>query len=454
MKVERTRQLTLNVLNRLEPGSGLSSDQLDNLFKENPSLDARDRAFINQLIQGVLRWRLRLDWIISRFSSLSTNKMDLPVLNILRLAVFQIMFLDRVPESAAVNEAVNQVKQEKKIQHTSSFVNGVLRNLCRHKDSITFPKRKKNIEQFLSVYYSYPRWLVEKWLRELGSEHTEELLDSQNLISGLNIRTNTLKITRSELIDDLNRKGIKTEPAAYSPDGIILPEYKGKVDKLPLFRKGYYQIQDQAAQITSHLLNPMPGDSVLDVCAGQGGKSTHLAELMEGKGTVIALDSDKRRLSNLIASSKRLNIRNIKTRIADASKSMVSLSPKKFDKILVDAPCSGFGVLSRHPDGKWNKNETDIKRLARLQKKILAESSSLLEKKGGMLYVTCTITREENEGVVNYFLRKNPEFHLVDLRDNIQEWGRELINDQGFFRSFPHIHHMDGFFAALFQRVD
>lgn len=453
MKAEKTRKLALNVLNRLAPGTGLSNELLDNLFKENSSLDARDRAFINHLIQGVLRWRLRLDWVISRFSTLSTNKMDLPVLNILRLAVFQILFLDRVPESAAVNEAVNQVKEDKRIGHTSSFVNGVLRNLCRQKDNITFPKRKKNIEQFLSVYHSCPLWLVEKWLRELGPELTEGILEAQNLISDLNIRANTLKVSRNELIDYFSGQDIKAEPAAYSPDGILLPEYKGRVDKLPLFGEGNYQIQDQAAQITSHMLAPMPGDKVLDVCAGQGGKSTHLAELMKGKGSVMALDNDKKRLSNLSASAKRLNIHNIKVRVADAAKSMASLFPNKFNRILVDAPCSGFGVLSRHPDGKWNKGETDIKRLARLQKKILTESSSLLDKNGRMLYVTCTITREENQSVVEHFLRKNSDFRLVDLREDIPEWGRELIDDQGLFRSYPHIHKMDGFFAALFTRV-
>lgn len=451
MKKENPRNLALKTIKSLTGESRHGGGYLDDLFESRPYLDHRDRAFISQLIQGVVRWRLRLDWIIGRFSDLPVSKIDPFVLNILRLALFQILFLDRVPESAAVNEAVNQARTNKKTAHTTSFVNAILRNICRGKEDIPFPDRDKDRIGFLSAHYSYPEWMVKKWIRELGPEPAEALLASQNRFPGLNLRANTLMITRDSLLENLRKEGIEGEPLPYAPEGILLKDFRGRVGALSAFRNGLFQVQDQAAQITSYLLGPRPGDRVLDMCAGLGGKTTAMAGLMQGKGRVFALDINRRRLVSLDHNARRLGIRILSPLAADAAKDLTSLFRRPFDRIMVDAPCSGLGVISRHPDGKWNREEKDIKRLAGLQKRLLDRAADLLRPGGRMLYVTCTISREENEEVVTAFLEGRKDISLEDLKEHVPAWGRDLINDRGFFRTFPHVHRMDGFFAALFH---
>ena len=425
---------------------------MEGLFETHPDLDERDRAFINNLVQGVLRWRLRLDWIIGQFIDIPLRKLNNRILDILRLAVYQVFFLDRVPDSAAVNEAVTQAKADPRTRHFVSFVNGVLRNLCRNKDSVSLPERGGGISRYLSVHHSYPEWLVEKWVAELGVDSAERLLEAQNRISDLNIRTNTLKTDRDGLLTLLSDLGVNALPAAYAPDGVVLKGFSGRIDRLRPFRDGLFQVQDQAAQIVSCLLAPKPGDEVLDMCAGLGGKSTHLAELMKGKGRVIALDSDPRRLSGLGENSRRLGISCINPLLADASNSLSSLLKRRFRHILIDAPCSGLGVLSRHPDGKWRHTGADIARISALQKTILREAASVLESGGRMLYVTCSISREENEGVVDDLLQGHADISLIDLKKDAPDWCLDLIDHRGLLKTLPHVHQMDGFFAALLTR--
>ena len=445
------RSLALTVLNRISPQSPLSYDLLDEVFRRNPHLDARDRAFIGNLIRGVLRWRLRLDWIIEQYATLPLKKFKPPVLNILRLALYQIYFLDRVPDSAAVNEAVEQAKPDNP-RRVVSFVNGILRNISRQKDSVDFPDRERNLLEYLTVFYSFPEWLVEMWIRDWGVEFTESLLSAGNRFPTLNIRANLLKVQRTELIGRLSQEGVSGRPAPYSPQGVLLDPFRGTIDGLSGFKEGLFQVQDQGAQIPSLLLGPQPGEAILDICAGFGGKTTHLAELMGDRGEVIALDISRRRLLSLGENARRLGIQSITPVAADALKSLSSLFRKKFDKILIDAPCSGLGVISRHPDGKWNRNEADIRRLARVQEKMLHQAAPLLLRGGKLLYVTCTVSSVENEGVVESFLKKNRSMALENIEDHIPGWGLDLIDEFGFFRTFPHLHDMDGFFGALFTR--
>ncbi|MBW1914433.1 MAG: 16S rRNA (cytosine(967)-C(5))-methyltransferase RsmB [Deltaproteobacteria bacterium] len=453
MKKSTPRDLALKILDRQLKDFDFSSNLLDNHFRQNTHFDERDKAFTSHLVQGVMRWRLRLDWTVEQFSDFPVKRIDSQVLNIIRLALYQIFFLDRVPESAAVNEAVRQVRRLRYGRHIASFVNGILRSICRGKDKITFPDNSADTAHYLSVYYSYPEWLVQKWIAEFGQDLAECLLDSQNRVPDLNIRVNILKITRDKLIQLLARDGLSAESASYSPEGIILKGIRGRVDRLDTFRQGFFQVQDQAAQIISHLVAPPPGGAVLDICAGQGGKSTHLAELMGDQGHVLALDISHRRLVNLVQNASRLGVKSIFPVVGDGSEELSSIFQNRFDRILVDAPCSGLGVLSRHPDGKWNRDEKSIRRLCRLQKKILNQAVSALKKGGRMLYVTCTISRAENEANVEEFLKGNSIVRLENLKDHVPGWAVGLINDQGFFRTYPHIHNMDGFFAALFIKI-
>jgi len=453
MKEKTPRDLALAALVRLAREQGFSSTTLDRLFRTDRSLDNRDRAFVSQLVQGVVRWRLRLDWIIGGASHVPLNKIDPRVLDILRVALYQILFLDRVPESAAVNEAVNQAKSGHP-RHVVSFVNGLLRSICRHKDRIFFPDRRKDPVRYLSVYHSYPSWLVEKWVRELGEEETEELLHAGNRTPPLTVRVNEPRITRSGLMRRLEEEGLTAKPTRFSPLGVVIEGLRGRVDQLPPFREGLFQVQDEAAQVTSFLLSPSPGSTVLDICAGHGGKTSHLAELMGDRGRVVALDMNRSRLISLAENSKRLGIGIVHPAVADAAGDVSSLFRSPFDRIMVDAPCSGLGVLSRHPDGKWNRTEKDVMRLARLQFSILSQAARALKKGGRMLYATCTVSREENEGVAEEFLRTGSGFALENLKDQAPPWALDLIDEKGFFRTLPHRHGTDGFFAALFRRID
>src|SRR5512136_1562525 len=448
MKVDTPRDFALRVLNDLSSKPGFSSSSLDNLFKSRHHLGERDRAFISQLVQGSIRWRARLDWTIGQISDSPLRKISIPVLNILRLALYQVFFLDRVPESAAVNEAVKQAKRRHP-PYIVSFVNAVLRKACRNKNQISFPDRDKTPVDYLSVFHSYPEWLVRKWIREWGTDFAEALLEAQNRIPALTVRSNPLKINRGDLIRRLeDESGIVGKATPYSPQGVRLEDFRGRVDQHKAFQDGLFQVQDEAAQLTSILLSPAAGESVLDLCAGYGGKTTHLAELMGDRGKVIALDMNGTRLVSLATNAVRLGIRSAVAVAADASRTLSSLFRVRVDRIVVDAPCSGLGVISRHPDGKWNKKEEDIPRLAQLQKTILNSACALLCRGGTLLYVTCTLSREENEEVVEVCLAGNKDMALMNLRDRTPLWARDLIDDRGFLRTFPHLHHMDGFFGA------
>jgi 16S rRNA (cytosine967-C5)-methyltransferase len=451
MSSKTPRDLALRVLNDLSRRPGFSASSLDDLFKSRPHLEERDRAFISQLVQGSVRWRARLDWTIRQASDSPLKKISPPVLNLLRLALYQILFLDRVPESAAVNEAVKQAKIRQP-PYVVSFVNAVLRKACRDKNQISFPDRGKSPLEYLSVFYSYPEWLVRKWIRERGIVFTEALLDAQNRIPSLTVRSNVLRISRGDLIRRLEAEsGIVGKPTPYSPQGVRLEDFRGRVDQSKAFREGLFQVQDEAAQLASLLLSPEAGERVLDLCAGYGGKTTHLVELMGDNGEVIALDMNRTRLVSLATNATRLGIRSAVAVSADASENLSSLFRVRFDRIVVDAPCSGLGVISRHPDAKWNKKEEDISRLAQLQKAIVNGGCSLLLRGGLLLYVTCTLSREENEEVVEACLAGNKDMALVDLRDQAP-WARDLIDDRGFLRTFPHLHGMDGFFGALMMK--
>jgi 16S rRNA (cytosine967-C5)-methyltransferase len=446
-----SRNLALKSLNSAAGTPGRAERRLEILFSQTQGLSERDRAFAVHLVQGVLRWQIRLDWVLKQFVRFPFKKIDPQVLNVLRLALFQILFLDRVPESAAVNEAVKQARKMGR-KHVVKFVNGILRQICREKDRLSYPNREKEQSLYTSVYYAYPMWLVKKWTRELGHDMALELLKAGNEIPKVTIRTNTLRTTRQVLLNRLEEEGIEGRAVPFAPEGIELINFKGSISRLNSFKEGLFQVQGEAAQVCAHLLSPGKEDLIGDMCAGLGGKSTHLAELMGDRGRILALDTSLARLRGLRQNTERLGINSIFPLAADVTLS-VSFLRGAFHKIMVDGPCSGLGVISKHPDTKLTKKEDDIKRLAMIQKSILSRSCQVLDRNGEMLYVTCTISKEENEAVVESVLRENNGIVLQDLRQRIPRWGIDLVDDHGFFKTFPHIHGMEGFFAALFRKI-
>jgi 16S rRNA (cytosine967-C5)-methyltransferase len=445
------RNIALSVFNSCENVPGLHERTLEAAFGLNPRLDQRDRAFSMHLVQGVLRWQIKIDWMIKQSVRFPFTNIELPVLNILRLAVYQIFFMDRVPESAAVNEAVKQAGKLRK-KNLRGVVNGILRNICRKKNDMVFPDAGRDYSLHMAIIYSYPLWLVKKWKREYGAREAEKILRAGNDIPGLFIRTNTLRTDRQKLEEILQEEGMVCSSDPSSPESIEITRLKGQIHKLKSFKQGLFQVQSRPAQICSHLLSPEPGESVLDVCAGFGGKSTHMAALMEDRGFVLGMDTNRERIQGMVDSAGRLGIGSISPIVADANQNILRLLKKPFDKILVDAPCSGLGVISRHPDIKLVKTGKDIGRLADLQQAMLNRAVALLKSEGRLLYVTCTISKEENEGNVERFLKKNPSIALVDFRKCAPEWVLNMVDTNGFFRTLPHVHGMEGFFGALFMK--
>jgi len=445
------RDLALAALNSTDASPGFLERYMEAAFEKDRGLDERDRAFAVHLVQGAMRWQIRLDWVIRQKVLFPFKKIEPRTLNILRLALYQIFFMDRVPDRAAVDEAVRQAGGPRN-RHVAGFVNGILRQICREGGSVRFPDPVRERDQYLSVYYAYPLWLVTKWTRELGPHAAERLLDAGNRIPDRVIRANTLKTDRENLIARMKDEGVSAYPCAYSPEGIRLHDYKGPITRLRTFGKGLFQVQGEAAQICSHLLTPREGDAVLDVCAGLGGKSTHLAALMKNRGRVFALERQWNRLVSLMESAHRLGTGPILPVAADAARPLSVWIRGLFDRILVDGPCSGLGTISRHPDAKLTKAEADIERLALLQKTILNQAVPLMKPGGSLLYVTCTISQEENEGVVAAFLRENPGVVRERLSQAVPGWGTDLIDGDGFFKALPHIHGIEGFFGALFKK--
>ena len=311
----------------------------------------------------------------------------------MRLGAYQMLHLDKVPVSAAVNTSTELAKRHGK---KSGYVNGLLRNLDRRRGEIAEPSGKDQVRR-LSVLYSHPSWLVRRWISRYGTERTEILLAENNKTAPLVIRANILRTTREELKSSLEAEGAGVSETRYSPAGLEIRSSPG-LRMLSAYQKGWFIVQDEAAQLISLMLDPLPGDSVLDACAAPGGKATHLAELMGNSGSVAALENDPGRMRRVLENKARLGTDIIQPVLGDAR----SYREGSFDRILIDAPCSGLGVLRRHPDGRWNKKEETIRERAALQRNILNNCSSLLKPGGVLVYATCTTEPEENEEIIDY----------------------------------------------------
>jgi 16S rRNA (cytosine967-C5)-methyltransferase len=430
----------LEILRRVEEGDFADAY----LEKTRQDFDIRDSSFVLELIYGTLRNRALLDWILNRFSAQPIEKTDRWTRNILRLGAYQILFLDRVPVSAAVNTAVDLAKHHGK-KH--GYVNALLRNLDRNRDAISYPGTDDRALQ-LAVLYSHPEWLVRRWTERFGSETTEAFLMANNRPAPLVIRTNTLRVTRKELKASLASEGVIAVETKYSPVGLELVFGSG-IQALSSYRKGWFMVQDQAAQLISLMLAPRPGETVLDACAAPGGKAAHLAEIMQDRGMLIALDADAGRIEKIRENVRRLGTTIIKTVQGDAARYI----DEAFDKILIDAPCSGLGVLRRHPDGRWNKSVRTISNRRALQQQILKNCAKLLKPGGALVYGTCTTEPEENEDVITDFMHTGSrEFIIDDARPYLPPAAAHLVGSDGFFRTFPHEPGMDGFFGVRIVR--
>ena len=446
------RALALQVLLAWHRTGTYPDQLLRDLLGKNPQIKTLDRALLYQLVYGVLRWQGKLDWVLKQFSQRPLDKLSLKTLFILRLGIFQLLFLSRIPVSAAVNESVKLAKSSR-APWTAKFVNAVLRSLVRGKATLSFPSREDPVSH-LVVNFSHPAWLVEHWLETFGFEKTETLCQANNQIPLLFIRVNTLKINREQLLERFLPKALRVETTFFSPEGIRVEEPEKPLAQDALHQQGMFQIQDEASQLIAPMVDPQPGERILDLCAGAGGKAGHLAQLMNNQGSILAVDLHPEKIKALLENAQRLGATIIQGMVGDGLKK--DLFPKAilpFDRILIDAPCSGWGVIGRNPDLKWRLGPQDSPRLARMQNKFLQNAAVWLKPKGILVYCTCTLSREENQDVIQNFLNQHPEFKLEDVSPFLPGPARKLIDAQGFFQTWPPAHRMDGFFAARFKKV-
>jgi len=422
------------------------------VLKEHPKLDSRDRALVTELVYGVLRWQGRLDWIIDQEIKITPNKVDFPVRLILRLAAYQLIFLNRIPAAAAVHQAVELTKASQP-KHVVRFVNGVLRTISRKSRLLREAEPEGSVEQRLAILYSYPLWLVQRWLTHLGSEETESFCQAGNEIPPTTVRVNTLKITVAAMAAAFKKLDFFVESGKFVSEALHLRAIRTDLSSLAHYERGEFQVQDEASQLVAHLLQPQPGERILDACAGLGAKTTHLAQLMENQGKIVALDNQGWKLTRLMENAQRLEVSCIEPVEMDVLELEPSGEEFSFDRILLDAPCSGLGVIRRNPDIKWKVKPKDFRRLHLVQKQMLEKLAPLLKVGGILLYATCTVSKEENEETVQGFLAEHPDYQLESARPYLPPGIAGVVNRSGAVQTWPHKHGVDGFFAARLRRV-
>jgi 16S rRNA (cytosine967-C5)-methyltransferase len=440
--------LAIEILRRIESTDAYADILLEDAFAKHPLKDV-DKGLLTELVYGVLRWRERVDWVISLFSSIRPARMERDILNILRLGAYQLLFLDRIPASAAVNESVKIAKV--KGERQGNFVNAVLRAIDRGREGINYPEMATDPVRHISVKYSHPEWLVRRFIEEIGIDDAVRLCLANNEPPPLTIRVNTMAISREGLLLKLNEAGYEAAFTSFSPVGLVL-KGGGDVRGIPGFAEGLWSVQDEASQLVSFILDPRPEEKVLDACAAPGGKATHIAELMADRGEVVAMDVRPHGVRKIEDSARRLGLKSARAMVSDASEPL-GFRDGEFDRILLDAPCSGTGVLRRHPEGKWRKREVDIPELAERQEGLMENLSRYLRPGGITVYSVCSIMKEEGKGVVESFLAGHPEFTLEPAIPKIGGAVDTLICDKGFFKVYSHMHGMDGFFAAKLKKI-
>lgn len=444
---KNARQLALEALLMVNLKGGYSNIVLNKVLKKS-YLSRVDMNFMSALFYGVLERKITLDYIIQNYSKIKFSKISDDVLEILRISLYQLLYMDKIPKSAAVNEGVNLAKYIGKTKATG-FINGILRSFVRDGCKIILPDEKKSQIEHLSVKYSCPVFIINLWITYYGLDFTVDLLESLSFKSDLIARVNTLKISSQELQNKFNSNNILAVPSQLDNDALNI-NFMGSIEDNEFYKAGYFHIQDISSQICCKMLDAKAGQRVLDVCAAPGGKSLTIAQLMQNKGELLSCDIYNSKLDLLKLSALRLGIDIIKTKKRDAVIDK-SLEEKSFDRILCDVPCSGLGIIRRKPEIRY-KSFDDLENLCDLQYKILCNSASLLKENGILIYSTCTLNPKENNKIADKFLEEHKDFEAFNLNlpDSFLRNDFEPLNQHTFF---PNRENTDGFFISAFTRV-
>ena len=423
--------------------TGQSIDQIKD--KLSPAFsDPRDSQLTTALVFGVLRQCGQLDWLLGKFSSHPLDKMKPLTLQALRVGLYQLLYLDRTPPSAAINETVQVLKNNRQPKWLSGYVNGLLRNIARKIES-----SQMDFELPLQAKLSHPQWLIDRWLQRWGLEKTTEICLSNNTPAQLCLCVNTSRTEREALRHTFHLAGIEARLGLFSPEALVLPDYRGPVTSLPGFRQGLFQVQDETAQLVVYLLSPFAPGKYLDGCAGLGGKTSLLAQKFPpNEGSITAIEPQTGRYALLAENLARLGFSAQVTTFAGDLASFQAQTEDLFTGVLIDAPCSGTGVIQRHPDIRWNREAKDFLKFQQTQLALLQTAAKLTKPGGILVYATCSLEPEENEEVVDLFLKNQSGFAIENAGNFLPATAAGLVDENGFLKTVPGKTCSDGFFAA------
>jgi 16S rRNA (cytosine967-C5)-methyltransferase len=441
MPGKSAREIALQVLVEY-PGQEKPDDLLDRLLVKH-RLERRDRALATQLVSGTVKWRLKLDHVIKHFSR-KKRVVSPVILNILRMSVYQLMFLDKVPEYSVTDEAVRIAKAEGD-SFQARYVNAILRTYLREKGGITYPDLEREPLKHVSTVYSHPPWLVKRWLARFSAEEVIALATANNRIPLTGLRVNTLRSDLAEVEGILAEGGAEiVEREKLAPNHLYM-KGASSIGSSPAYRRGLFQVQDAASTLIGHLVSPSPGEVAADLCSAPGGKATHLYELAGGEARVLALDLVTERLARVRENAVRLGHDGIYIAVGDARVPPV----READAVLLDAPCTGLGVLARKWDLRWTKREKDIARMAAYQKELLKGALGAVKSGGALVYSTCSIEPDENEQVVEAVLAEVSGLELEDISRFVPD---QVVYKDGMMQTLPHVHGVDGLFGARLRK--
>ncbi|WP_045506221.1 16S rRNA (cytosine(967)-C(5))-methyltransferase RsmB [Bacillus amyloliquefaciens] len=445
MKKINVRELALEALEKLEQNQAYSNLLLTSVIKTN-TLSDQDRGLLTELVYGTLQNKIALDYMLKPFIR-KPNKVKPWVIQLLRLSAYQMEYLEKIPDRAAIHEAV-EIAKKRGHKGIVSFVNGILRSLQRE-GAPSFAEIEDPVLR-LSTETSHPEWLVKEWVEAYGFEAAEKICRIHLVPPKQTLRVNQIKADKETLLNEMENAGLEAEGGDLSPDAIKL--LKGSIASTEFFQNGQVSIQDESSMLVARALDPKPGETVLDACAAPGGKSAHIAELMKNEGSLTSLDLHRHKVKLIQEGAKRLGLTIIDAQTMDARKAGDAFGAERFDRILVDAPCSGFGVIRRKPDMKYTKTPEDSRRLSEIQLGILREIAPLVKKGGTLVYSTCTMDRTENEEVMHAFIQEHPEFEPdLSLEKRLPEKARPFVQD-GSLQILPHYFGTDGFFISIMRK--
>jgi 16S rRNA (cytosine967-C5)-methyltransferase len=452
MNKKTGRYLAWTVLNRVETEASYANLALPELFTESGSVERREKAFCTELVYGTLRHMLKIDYILGRLLSRPFGSLPVAVRNLLRIALYQLLILREIPERAVCHSAVAMIK-DSQYRGLAPLVNGVLRNYLRLGEQLVFPDPRADRLNYLSIEYSHPLWLVERWLRRFGPEKTEAILRADNERPPLTVRLNQHREDIPALRQALENEGIGCQPGRWLPEAMNLAALPLALEETAAFRDGKFTPQDESSMLVAHLLQPLPGEFILDLCAAPGGKSTHMAELMQDRGRIVSLDDHPHKVTLITKNARRLGLHSIYPALGDARQFALPQG-ELADAVLVDAPCSGTGVLRRRVDARYRRQPEELGQLAELQREILSNAALLVRPGGRLVYSTCTLEPEENQIQSEWFIKDHTDYELADYRNylpvkieaDLEEPHRKWVT------VLPGGNGGDGFFICRFNR--